>query len=258
VIHAALATALQRARRGAPPPDPDDFVAGVLEGMRRDFRDSKEDRARVTGQFKHHVRFFEHEEGLDDGSEAWRARWKETAREVEAALRKFLASDLHARLRALPSEAWIEIEDPSASVGPFFELDGVRVYVKLDCAYRSTDREVTLIDWKAGRTSSPLTPLQLGVYALYLQHVHGIATEDLRAMEVNVLTGEERSHDVGPAAVAAFHDVLAGSVGRMRSYLVDVAANVPRPASAFPLTEDDSACRDCNFRSVCPKLAPAF
>jgi len=257
VVHEAIARALQRARRGAPVTDVGDYVDSVLVRMREDYRASRDDRARKTGRFKDHVRFFEHEEGTDDGGASWRARWKETADTVASALRGFFESEVYQSLCRLPAEDWLEIEEPSATVGASFFIDGVRVYVKVDCAFRDAGRAVVL-DWKTGRTSSPLTPLQLAAYALYLADRHGIELGSVIAREVNVVTGQTIEHDVSPEALDVFREVFAASVERMRGCLVDVAGNVPKPAGSFPYTQDDRHCRDCNFRSICPKTSPAF
>jgi hypothetical protein len=268
-VHAVVARCLHRARAGAPPVPAADLVEDVLSRMREEFRDSRGDVARISGKYKYHVRLFEHEERLDDGGPEWRRRWKETADTVAKAITDFLASDLFARLRALRAEDWIEIEDPSAPVVPSFQLEGVKVHVKLDCAYRErdggpggeagTDRAV-VIDWKTGRGSSQLIPMQLAAYALSLHYRHGVPLSSVRALEVNLVTGAQREHDVGSETLATFEKVFRESVARMRSFVEggDAARNVPRPVSAFPFTQDDRQCLGCNFRSLCPKTAPSF
>lgn len=255
VVHEAIAHALWQAREGRPIVEKeavDDLLAGVLHAMRQDYADSRHDRARATGRFKQHVRFFEHEEGIDDGSPEWAARWKATADAVERGLRNFLGSRVHRKLCALAPDDWLELEDPRASVGPSFEVEGVKVHVRVDCAYRDGERAV-LIDWKTGRRLSPAGPVQLGVYALYLQHRHGVDPAGIHAREINVVTGETREHDVGPEARATFLEVFRRSVETMRSYLVDVAGNVPKPEDDFPFARSEQTCRYCDFRSVCPR-----
>ena len=257
VVHGAIARALRRSREGRPIEDVDGYLRSVRDTMRREFADSRDDVARRTGRYKWHVRFFEHEEGLDDGSPAWKERWRSTWETVDTGLRNFLASPLHARLAALPAADWIEIEDPDAPVGPSFVLDGVRVHVKVDCAYREGPLSV-VVDWKTGRGGSELTPVQLAAYALYLAARHEIDPRRLRAREVHVVSGQVTEHDVGPEALEIFRDVFAASVARMRSLLADVPGNVAKPAAEFPFTDDDRSCRFCHFRSLCPKVSPAF
>jgi hypothetical protein len=256
VLHAAIADLLARLRAGRPLPEADDFVASVLGRMRQDYRDSREDRARKTGRLKQHVRFFEHEEDPDDSAPGRRQRWKETAEEVELGLRQVMGSRLLARLAALPPADWIEIEEPA---GPprSFELEGVRVWVKVDLAVRDAGRPL-VIDWKTGRTRSPLTPVQLATYALHVAGVLGCHPAEVVAREINVVTGDTVEHAVDEEALATFREVFRESVERMRSYLADVAGNVPKPAAEFPFTEDERECRQCSFRSICPKVSPAY
>lgn len=256
VIHDAIADALRRARAGRPVEDVDACVASVLESMRRDYRESRDDVARRTGDFKHHVRFLEHEQDEGRETESQRRAWKEAAGDVETGLRNFFGSRLHAHLRSLGPADWVEIEEAGAPPGSF-HVDGVKVWVKLDCAYRDGGR-IVVVDWKTGRRSSSLTPVQLATYALYVADLTGRPPEDVRAREVNVVLAESREHDVGAEALDAFHELLTRSVSRMRSLLADPAENVPRPAAEFAFTEDERDCRWCNYRSVCPRVSPAF
>lgn len=255
VLHDAIARAEWRAKEGRPIRGEEavnDFVEDVLHSMRKDFKDSREDVGRRNGRYKWHCRFLEHEAGIDDGSETWRRRWKETADEVDSGLRSFLGSRIHDQLCGLPEEDWIEVEDPSASVSPSIELEGLRVFARVDLAYRDAGRP-TLVDWKTGRGLHPATPVQLAVYAVYLQDRHGIDPLALRAREINVVTGESVEHELGPAALEDFRDFFRESVATMRSLLEDPEDNVPKPESEFPYTPNERNCEWCSFRAVCPK-----
>jgi hypothetical protein len=257
VIHRAVARSLIAARRGQPLRDPESAVQEAIGWMRQDWRDSKDDLARRTGNYKLHVRFVEHETGADDGSPQWRARWKESAGTVETALRGFFASPLYARLAALPEADWIEIDDPSGRTPPSFEYQGVKVHAKVDCAWREDGRAV-VVDWKTGRRDLPPLPTQLAAYALYMQHRHGIPPGDVVAREINLVTGKVQEHDVGREALEVFREVFEESVQLMRSHLSDAAGNVPRAEGEFAFTEDERECRFCTFRTVCPRITPAF
>jgi hypothetical protein len=257
MLHAAIARAELRAKEGRPVRGGaavSDFVGEVLQRMRADYKDSREDRARKSGRYKWHARFFEHEQGIDDGSPDWRARWKETADNVDKGLRNFFSSRVHDQLCELPEGDWIEVEDPAANVGPSFELDGLRVYARVDLAYRDAGKP-TLIDWKTGRSLNAATPVQLAVYAIYLQQLHDIDPLDLRAREINVVTGESADHDIGPGALEEFREVFAESVEQMRSLLSDPAENVPKPEDEFRFAPNERSCNWCHFRSVCPRFA---
>lgn len=257
ILHEAIARAEWRAKEGRPIRGEEavnDFLADVLHQMRRDYKDSKQDAARATGRYKWHARFFEHETGLDDGSATWRARWKETADNVEKGLRSFLGSSLHERLCGLEEGDWIEVEDPSASVGPSFELEGTRVYARVDLAYREAGTP-TLVDWKTGRSLHPATPVQLAVYALYLREAHGVDPLALKAREINVVTGESADHEISESSLDDFAEVFRESLGRMKSLLADVDENRPKDEDEFALTPIERNCNFCVFRSLCPRFA---
>lgn len=255
VVHRVIARSLQAARLGRPVSDPEAVIEEALGWMRQDYRDSRDDVARRSGDFKRHVRFAEHEYKQDDGSPHWRGRWKESADIVTSALRSFFASDLYGFLARLADADWMEIEEPDGRAQSF-DAEGVVVWVKVDCAFREGGKPV-LVDWKTGRTDGT-TDIQLAAYGLYMQQRHGIEPGELVAREVNVVTGRTTEHDVGPEALAVFRDVLGESIGRMRSYLADVRDNVPKAEGEFAFTRDERECRYCDFRGICPKVAPAF
>lgn len=257
VVHRVVARALEGARQGLPQPDPDDIVQEALGWMRQDFADSRDDVARRTGNLKAHVRFVEHEFPHDPASPRWRQQWKDAAETVEQCVRWFFASEWWSTLSRLPSRDWIEIEDWTGKSAPgSFVLEGVRVFAKIDCAWRS-GRQSVVADWKTGKGGGD-APKQLAAYALSMEARHGIDPGSIVAREVNLAQGWVRDHDVSPEALERFRAVFRESIARMRSLLVDPARNVPRPEAEFPLAEDDAPCRWCRFRGVCPKTAAAM
>lgn len=258
VVHRVVARALDGARQGSPAPDPEAVAQEALGWMRQDFADSRDDVARRVGNFKAHVRFLEHEQPHDPASAAWRRQWKESADLVERCIRWFFASEQWAKLSALPKADWIEIEDwTGRSSPPSFELEGVKVFAKVDCAFKE-GRKAVVLDWKTGRADDGDAPRQLATYALYMQARHGIEPRALVAREVNLAQGTEHEHDVSPEALDRFISMFRESVARMRSLLADPKRNVPKPESEFAFTDDDGECRRCRFRSVCPKTAAAM
>lgn len=258
VIHRVIARALDEARRGRPAREPADVVEEALGWMRQDFADSRDDVARRAGNFKAHVRFLEHERPHDPSSPGWKRAWKESAELVERCIRQFFASEHWRLLSQLPEADWIEIEDWTGRGGPSsFELEGVRVFAKIDCAFRMDGRSV-IVDWKTGRSARDDAPRQLAVYALYMRARHGIEPADLVAREVNVAQGSVHEHDVSPEALERFMALYRASIARMRACLADPVANVPKPESEFPFTEDVRECQRCRFRSVCPQTSAAM
>lgn len=258
VVHRVIARALAGARAGAPAPDVEAVVQEALGWMRQDFADSRDDVARRSSNYKAHVRFLEHERPHDPASAFWRQKWKESAELVERCIRNFFGSEHWRMLSVLPAADWIEIEDWTGKAPPAsFELEGVRVFAKIDCAFRQGGRAV-VVDWKTGRGDDGDAPRQLATYALYMKARHGLEPRDLVAREVNVALGTVHEHDVSEKALGDFLVAFRSSVAAMRACLADVSANVPKPESEFPFTDDERECRRCRFQSVCPRTGAAM
>lgn len=258
VVHRVIARALDGARQGQPAPDPEAIVQEALGWMRQDFADSRDDVARRASNFKAHVRFLEHEQPHDPAHPRWRQQWKDAAGLVESCIRRFFGSEHWRRLSALPERDWVEIEDwTGRGAPPSFDLEGVKVFAKIDCAFREGDRAIVL-DWKTGRSGDGDAPKQLAAYALYMQARHGIPPEGLVAREVNVAQGTVHEHDVSREGLDRFIATFRDSVARMRACLSDPRANIPKPESEFPFTSDERECMRCRFRAVCPKTAAAM
>ena len=114
----------------------------MIEDMRQDFKDSRagkyrQDPKRICG-------LFEHEYALEISDEAWKA----TADHAEKCVRNFYHAPVFQKLRELPATAWLEIEERST-----FQLDGLKVYVQLDCAFR--DRTTGVVSSTTGRPARP-------------------------------------------------------------------------------------------------------
>ena len=195
---------------------------------------------------------FEHEYGVGRGEDDWR----DAAAHVEQCLRTFYDSAVYATLQGLPAEAWLEAEEWAN-----FSLDGVKIWVKLDCAYRPPDgsSDVTIYDWKTGKRAVADASLQLSCYALYAAARWHAAPERVVAREFNLYHNEEREFPVNAADLDATTTYIRARLDDMRLLLADAAGNVPVAEEAFARTEDQGRCLRCNFLKLCrPELlAPA-
>jgi hypothetical protein len=255
VVHRAVATALQDARAGHALEDVEAFVAEILAWMRQDYADSRDDVARRTGRFKQHVRFLEHEREHDASSPQWKRAWKEAADGAAACLRSFFASAWWGTLKNLPEPRWIHLEDPARKGPSSFTLAGVTVYAEPDCAFQGEEGPV-LVDWKTGRSSGG-RPDALPSQALYLG-TRGVEPLAVRALEVNLRTGQESVRPITPEVLAAFEARFEASVVAMRALLVDPARNAALPEGEFAFTPDERECRWCVFASICPRTGTPF
>jgi hypothetical protein len=130
-----------------------------------------------------------------------------------------------------------------------FELDGSRIYAAPDLTYRLGDGSFTIVDWKTG-SDSEAHAVQIGVYALYLRHRHGVSGPVRGRIEyVADARGEDVVVDAG--ALDAAEREIRDSVSAMRGYLADPAANRPRLRDSFPLRDDRALCPSCSFYELC-------
>jgi CRISPR/Cas system-associated exonuclease Cas4 (RecB family) len=136
-------------------------------------------------------------------------------------------------------------------------LDGVKVWVKLDCAYRGEGGRVIIYDWKTGKRMTEDTSLQLSCYALYAGHRWRADPAGVVAREYNLYHDDEREFPVRPEDLESTLTRMRASFDDMRGLLDDVDNNVPLAEEQFVRTEDPRRCGTCKFLKVCrPELLP--
>lgn len=243
-VHRSIEGILGRLRRGEELPMEEIAVAKMLDAMRQDFRDSRAGKYRE--QPKRTCGLFEHEYAVAVPDEAW----KENADRAALCVRNFYASDIFQRIRVLPKDAWIEIEERSA-----FDLSGLKVFVQLDFAFRDSDR-IIVYDWKTGRAGAGRNDVQLACYVLYAVEKWKAAPDRVTAVEFNLPAKSETPHTLDPEQLQSVREYIHDSADEMQFPLSDPERNLAEEDS-FDLTEDERACKRCNFVKVCPKWTTA-
>ena len=170
------------------------------------------------------------------------------ADDVEKCLRNFYNSDIFLRLKELPLQDWLEIEDFS-----FFNLYGSKIWAVIDCSFR-TDDGITIIDWKTGRSTTSDVSLQLSCYAMYCQDKWGVEPENIRLIEYNLFSDQKAEFSITEGEIRDTTSYIKGSVADMRSLLRDVDNNIPKNEELFKKIEDDRIRDRCNFKKVCDFL----
>jgi hypothetical protein len=237
-IHECIKHTLKNLQRGISVLPVDDIVAITLDQMRDEFRSSKEKRYLVRPKT---CALFEHEYEVDLSDD----KWKKVAEDVERCLRNFYGSEIFAMFKELPQENWLEIEDFS-----FFYLDGIKIWAVIDCSFRSED-EITIIDWKTGRSTTEDVSLQLSCYAMYGKEKWGVKPEKIKLVEYNLLSDQRAEFSVTAGEIADTRSYIGGSIADMKSLLTDVENNIPKKERFFKKVEDDRLQERCNFRKVC-------
>ncbi len=238
--HQCIERLLRFIRRGAQPPAEDEAVNKMVESMRKDFKDSRsgkyrQDPKRVCG-------LFEHEYAIAVADEVWKA----TAGHAEKCVRTFYHAPVFEKLRGLPVTEWLEIEERAT-----FQLDGLKVYVQLDCAFRDGDK-VVIYDWKTGKADAARNDIQLACYILYAIEKWKTTAEQVTAVDLYLTDGSEVSRRLDAEALENVKDYIRDSADEMLFPLSDPEQNSAEEGS-FDLTENESACKRCNFLKVCPK-----
>lgn len=243
VVHRCIERVLTNLRRDIPPLEPAAAVEATLASMRDEWRRSRD------GALKE--RLYEHAYAIDLPD----ARWKETADHVRHCLETFYASPELALLRTLPKDRWLEVEELASfqlggveGAGP----EGIKIFVKLDVAYRTQAGGVAILDWKTGRRSDDDHSMQVATYVLYAGERWGTPPPEVETTLVHLAFGRSEKIPLGPRALEA-------CVARMRTSLRDMLEKIDDPVhnraieSDYPPVDDPRICRSCNFRRVCER-----
>lgn len=242
-VHNGLRWVLTTLRdKGAAPPE--ETTLGALgKRLALDFQNSGE--GLYWDEPKKMCGLIEHEyDELEVPDEVWSALFEKAL----AAVSTFYHSELFQMLSALPNEQWLEIEKLGS-----FDVDGVKVWVQLDCAFRA-DGNIHIIDWKTGRADAGATKMQLALYAWYAGKEWNTPPEQIVPAEFNLGSGELISHTFADTDFQPVRERIATSVAAMRELLDDAGANTATEEN-FPLAETNHPCATCSFRRVCPRWA---
>jgi CRISPR/Cas system-associated exonuclease Cas4 (RecB family) len=174
------------------------------------------------------------------------ADWKQTADNTEQCLRNYYNSEIYEKLKELPQQMWLEVEDFSS-----FNLNNTKIWAVLDCSFRTEDGGITIIDWKTGRSMSQDVSMQLSCYAMYAMEKWGVDPQNVKLIEYNLLANRGVEFSVSATEIKNTRAYIAGSIADMQSLLVDADENVPKEENAFLKVEDERIQAGCNFRKVC-------
>lgn len=187
----------------------------------------------------------EHEyDDLEVGDEVWSALFEKAL----ALVATFYRSEIFQTLAQLSSRDWLELEDLCS-----FDVDGVKVWVQLDCAFRAGN-DIRVIDWKTGKADSDGHRSQLVLYAYYASQRWQTPLNRIEAAEYNLSADTWLAHRFAEEDVAALCAHISDSANAMKALLDDAALNLATE-DRFPLAESAKPCRTCPFRRVCPRWA---
>lgn len=238
VVHDCIKRSLDNLSRGIPVLPLTEIQTITRDLMRQDFRSSRRKLYRVNP--KNNCGLFEHEYELDVPDE----QWKETADQVERCLNNFYQSDVYEQLSSLDQSDFLEIEKFSS-----FDLDGVDVIIKLDCASREHDR-IVVWDWKTGRSEQTGLSFQMACYAYYASSTFGVPVGHVLTRRFELFSNHLHEESVSEGSLEELLAYIRGSIKDMLSLLDDPQTNTAREEN-FSKIEKKQICRRCNFLKVC-------
>ena len=240
-VHSCIESILKQLKTGGELPAEAVTVEGLLQQMREDFKQSR------AGAYRQNPKkacgFFEHEYEAQVPDD----EWKRIAEKSAACVRAFYASPLLEKIRKLPEEDWLEIEEFSG-----FVLDGLRVFVQLDFAFKENDH-ICIYDWKTGKPDAQQNEIQLACYVLYAVDKWKISPELVSATALYLPDGTEIQGRIDAERLETMKEFIRESAEEMLFPLADPQNNVPDEEDVFEFADDPRACKRCNFLKVCPK-----
>jgi hypothetical protein len=195
------------------------------------------------------VGLVEHEYGEAVPSADWKRLYEQV---IEGSLRSFYASPLLDRIRSLPRDRWLSVDELDS-----WDFEGTKVWVAVDLAYRDAEDRVHVVDWKTGKERA-VDHTQVGIYTLYARRKWSVPPEQVRGGLVYLVPdgapgAEHVSVSADAAALEACQGEMRASIAAMRSVLADPARNLAQEA-AFPRLAEREGCRRCPFRRPCGRV----
>jgi len=172
---------------------------------------------------------------------------EERAREhrdiAQTCIENLFRSELWAEIAATDPANWKAVEDEGF---PSFDLDGIKVYARIDFAY--SHDQPTIIDWKTGAEGDE-DHRQLALYSLFAQWKWGWNPSETKLAAVYLqpdLTIDAFTPTVGDI------DDVTDLVKRSFNEMLELEPVYEKAdMSRFPLTDNIDHCRWCRFQGIC-------
>ena len=248
LFHDVIAERL-RLRADAPAPVPEAQIKGEVERrfLKRVRESSDRDWERFAQPKKYAILF---EDYYGPGvSEAMRG----VAIEQIGTCARTLASSWYGRRAFAVPKNRMRLVDPQSFDNRKISVDGTIVYAAPDLVVEDAQGLVHIIDWKTGRTGKA-SVAQLAVYGLLVSEKLGAPIERVRAHLVYLASGEVEVRENLREGVAEARRMISTYTADVHSRLTDIAANMAGDIGQFPMTQNQSLCRRCNFREICGRL----
>ena len=245
VVHRSVAEIL-RAFRDGKDGDPPRVLGSVRNLMTGELSASQRKLYRLQGGHKLcALREHEYDERLQDDA------WESAIASAEQCVRNFIDSPLFAQLKSFPRGNWLAMDEKFQS----FDLNGVKINLKIDAAHRVPNGGIRIIDWKAGHSEDELGELQLAVYALYAVRQWNVLPDRVIVGVCNLKQSPCGIQEQTPTAqtLQEAEETVQDDVRKMENLLRSGRpANIAEEAD-YPVTAAPKDCQRCNFWKACPE-----
>ncbi len=241
LVHETLKFAMARLKAGHPVDK-----AGLFEQLRRraraDIADSQSGRYRqspnkVTGFKEHYYK-----------TNTPPADWQAAQSTAEHLLQTFVNSDLYTNLGSQPAKTFLNVETLQ-----WFTVANVKVWVQMDLA-RYDGKSIYLYDWKTGQVDPVEVQQQLAIYGLYARHAWPeFASASIKGVVYALADNRLHQFDLDDTLLQTTQTKVGADATQLQNLLVDPRANLAE-ITRFPMIDDLSVCRQCQFRELCDRV----
>jgi len=212
----------------------------VVEEFKKAWRDSKSKKWETSPKW--HTNLFEHYYKVSLPNEKLLSIKDLLVESIQG----FYASDSFAFIQTLSLNEWLSKEELDS-----FEIDGTKVWVKLDFSARHGDR-IYVYDWKTGKEVKE-NETQLAVYTLYAINKWKVDMKYVRLFDVYLRQQVPVKIKPTPVLLKNAEKLITKSIKDMKSLLDDVDEN-KASIDNFPKVDksvNEWPCSYCNFKEMC-------
>jgi ATP-dependent helicase/DNAse subunit B len=178
--------------------------------------------------------------------------WMPLAERAFSSIRNIVTSDRFAWILELPQSSKDQWMIEPAGFGET-RIEGMKAYCKVDFMLPHEDT-IYIMDWKTGKPDDEKHRKQLIGYSLFARYHFEGRFANIIPMVCYVKDGyQEVQPEITQDDISAFVETVRNESAEMKSYNLDEFKNTPKMKAAFPLTENPSPCRFCEYRELCER-----
>ena len=130
-------------------------------------------------------------------------------------------------------------------------LDGLKLYCKVDFMFPSGEK-IIILDWKTGKKNEKKHSKQLVGYAAWASFHLDRKASDIEPIIVYLHPEyEEISLNITDAELMEYKERILRETKEMYGYCSNFEENIPLDKEKFPMLEDTTICKYCNFKELC-------